>query len=97
MTIPTTGWANKNGTAERSCKCGTWKNHWVNFANEKWPLTCSVNGCSTSPTLGAHVYHSNVQGERIVPMCNSCNGRSDTFSLKEGITKPKANKSETCG
>lgn len=47
--------------------------------------------------LGAHIYHSNIQGERIVPMCNSCNGLSGTFSLVGGVTLPKANKAETYG
>ena len=23
------GWKNKVGTADRACKCGSWKNHWI--------------------------------------------------------------------
>jgi hypothetical protein len=97
MSIPTTGWKNKNGTANRSCNCGTWKQHWINYAKKSWPTSCSVKGCSTVPSLGAHVINANATGERIVPMCDSCNGLSGTFTLKEKITVPSANTSETCG
>ena len=96
MSIPTTGWKNKAGTADRGCKCGTWKDHWIKFAKKTWPATCSVQGCSSAPTLGAHVINSAVAGERIVPMCDSCNKLSGTFTLKVSITVPSANKSETC-
>ncbi len=48
-----------------------------------------------SPVLGAHVYHPDVKGERIVPMCDSCNKVSDKFNLKGGTMIPSANKT-TC-
>ena len=97
MVITATGWSNKNGTADRGCKCGTWKDHWVKFANMSWPSTCSVSGCSNKPTLGAHIINPLVTGEKIVPMCDSCNKLTSPFSLKGSITLPSANKSETCG
>ena len=97
MSIPATGWKNKNGTANRSCNCGTWKQHWIKFAKKIWPAVCSVQGCASSPTLGAHVINTSVVGERIVPMCNSCNGLSTTFTLKGKVTLPSANISDTCG
>ena len=96
MSIPASGWKNKTGTGTRGCKCGTWKEHWVKFANKTWPATCSVKDCSNAPTLGAHVFNSAVTGERIVPMCDSCNKLSGTFTLKDSIAVPSANKSETC-
>ncbi len=97
MSITANGWSNKSGTADRSCNCGTWKQHWINYAKKPWPASCSVDGCSNQPTLGAHIQNPNVDGERIVPMCDSCNGLSGTFNLKGGITLPSANKSKTCG
>lgn len=97
MGLPCDGWKNKVGTGERSCSCGTWSQHWINFSNKKWPKTCSVSGCSNEATLGAHVYNHNVSGERIVPMCNSCNKLKDEFSLKGGVTAVHANQSKTCG
>ena len=96
MSISASGWKNKVGTADRGCKCGTWKAHWVKFAKKPWPDNCSVKDCSSTPTLGAHVINSEVVGERIVPMCDSCNKLSGTFTLKGSITVPSANKSDTC-
>ena len=97
MAITTNGWKNKKGTAERSCSCGTWKQHWINYSGKSWPSICSVYGCSNIPTLGAHIYNPNVTGEKIVPMCASCNGLDGSFNLKAGVTLVSANKSETCG
>lgn len=96
MSIPATGWQNKVGTADRGCKCGTWKAHWVKFAKKSWPDICSVKDCSTASTLGAHVVNSIVPGERIVPMCESCNKLSGPFTLKGSISVPSANRSVTC-
>ena len=89
-------WKNKKGTDERACSCGTWKQHWINFSGKSWPDKCSVSGCTNKPTLGAHVINSSVSGEKIIPMCSSCNNRTDYFDLIEGVKLVSANKSETC-
>jgi hypothetical protein len=96
MTLPTSGWQNKGGTSGRSCKCGTWKQHWINSSSKSWPATCSILGCSNPATLGAHVFNNNVTGERIVPACDSCNHLSSQFNLKGGVTLVSANKQNTC-
>jgi len=95
MGLPVNGWKNKNGTGERDCKCGSWKNHWINFSGKKWPDECSVDGCKKKPDLGAHVINPDVSGEKIVPMCDSCNKKTEAFSLKS-ITVVSANTTETC-
>ena len=97
MSITANNWSNKNGTANRACKCGTWKEHWIYFANKTWPVTCSVKGCTNTPTLGAHVINPSVSGEKIIPMCSSCNGLSGAFDLIGDLTLSNANVSETCG
>lgn len=97
MSLPGSGWKNKSGTSVRNCNCGSWKQHWINFAKEKWPNSCRVSGCNSPATLGSHVYHPNVAGERIAPMYNPCNKLSGTFSFKPSTTLPSANTSETCG
>ena len=96
MGLTPTGWTNKNGTAFRNCSCGTWKAHWIKHAQKSWPGICSVEGCNSPATLGAHVYNSEVDGERIVPMCDSCNKRSTPFTLKGNVTLPRANTAMTC-
>lgn len=96
MGITATNWKNKKGTANRDCKCGTWKQHWINNSGKTWPSTCSVSECSSSATLGGHIIHSDISGEKIIPMCDSCNKLIDIFNLKVGITVVSANKSQTC-
>lgn len=96
MSFPIEGWKNKNGTSERTCKCGSWENHWKNFSKRDWPYYCSKEGCINRATLGAHVINSKVNGEYIVPLCYSCNQLEDEFALEGGTVLVPANKSETC-
>ena len=96
MNLPNTGWTNKVGTADRICICGSWKNHWISFSGQAWPADCAVQPCLNPPTLGGHITHPSVTGERIVPMCDACNKLTGTFGLKGGLVLPSANKSQTC-
>ena len=96
MSITADGWANKKGTSNRSCVCGTWKKHWLNGSDKSWPSDCFKKGCTSTPVLGAHIYNSSVTGERIVPFCDSCNKLEGTFSLNGGVTLISANKANTC-
>ncbi len=97
MSLPCKGWKNKVGTSDRSCACGSWKQHWINTSSKEWPTYCSVEGCFNRATLGAHIYNSDVSGERIAAMCESCNKNNREFSLKGGITLVSANQAKTCG
>lgn len=92
MGITASNWKNKKGTGGRTCKCGTWKQHWINNSGEAWPKMCSVDGCSNAATLGGHIINASVSGEKIVPMCDSCNKVDYEFDLKGGITVVSANK-----
>lgn len=96
MTLPNHGWYNKAGTGSRGCACGSWAQHWINFAQAPWPEQCVVASCSSKPTLGGHVANPAVAGERIAPLCAACNSRTDTFSLKGGVSLPSANQTDTC-
>jgi hypothetical protein len=98
MLLTAKNWKNKKGTASRSCLCGSWMNHWCKFARKVWPASCSVLGCSSRAVLGAHVINSGgVNGERIVPMCDSCNKKEAAFSLKGDVTLTSAVASRNCG
>ena len=96
MSITARGWKNKSGTGNRSCNCGSWKQHWINCSGKPWPNECSISGCKNKATLGAHIFNSQVVGERIVPACDSCNKMSGTFDIKGGVTLVLANKQATC-
>jgi hypothetical protein len=94
---PANGWKNKNRTSDRKCKCGSWKQHWINMSGKKWPSKCSVEGCLETPSEGVHIININgISGEWIVPGCFSCNGKSDVFSLRAGTILVSANRHETC-
>ena len=90
--VTTSGWKNKKGTGDRSCKCGSWKNHWVKISKKTWPDQCCVKGCSKEATLGAHVYNPNEEKEWIVPMCDSCNNKDDKFDIDAHTTVIHASK-----
>lgn len=96
MPVTASGWKNKKGTTDRSCKCGSWKQHWINASGLLWPTVCSVSGCYNAPTLGAHIINKDVSGEYIVPTCAACNGKDSEFNLKGGVTLISANKQKTC-
>lgn len=89
-------WRNKNGTSERSCRCGSWKQHWINYSGTAWPRKCSVQGCYNSATLGAHICKLGEAKEYIVPMCDQCNLRTDSFAIDNYTVLVSANKNETC-
>lgn len=87
MALSNSGWKNKVGTSDRKCDpCGSWMDHWKTFAGSIWPSYCAVDNCYSSATLGAHIYHEDVAGERIVPMCNSCNKIQSSLNFKAGTT-----------
>ena len=95
MGLTCIGWKNKNGTSERNCKCGSWKDHWIKNSKESWPLTCSAADCNNFAEVGAHVINSNEPGEWIIPLCRVCNKRIGEFSIKDGVTLVSANKALT--
>lgn len=91
-------WKNKGGTSELSCSCGSWKRHWEKGARKHWPLLCSCSDCSNIATVGGHVVNA-FDGRSdvyIVPLCDNCNHRTDSFTLKNGTPVVPANKQETC-
>lgn len=96
--LPCEGQRNATGTSNLEYKCGSWKQHWLNYSGIKeWPYYCSVRGCMNRAEFGLHVYNPRVSRTvYIVPGCNSCNHRIDTFSIEEGTQLAFSNKSQTC-
>ena len=93
--VRSTYWRNKRNTSERTCRCGTWKQHWLNRTGQRWPLSCTVDGCSGLAILGAHIVNDDGV-ERIVPMCNSCNQSDIEFQLKQNIATSNAVADNNC-
>ena len=74
----------KSGTKDRKCeKCGTWIKHHEKLSGRGRGV-CSVYGCSSPATDGAHVCVSRSKGqsEWIVLTCSSCNPRSSTAEFR---------------
>lgn len=89
---------NAGGTAELSCKCGSWLKHWERGAG-KSALGCGVVACMGSADDGAHVRRVGSQDRSvfIVPMCHSHNlNTTDDLSIKDSVPLISANKQNTC-
>ncbi len=96
MHTPSHGWSHVSGADREACRCGSWKQHWIHSAFRSWPAACSVLGCGNAPTVGAHIAHAHLAGERIVPMCDACSALSGKLILKRGVSVPRAAPSRVC-
>ncbi|ENC6723346.1 hypothetical protein [Vibrio harveyi] len=95
---------NAVGTGERTCKCGSWLNHWRLFSGIEKPVVCSVFECRDVATVGAHVTRPKAKNDfykhapYIVPMCrHHNNAHGETFDAKSGVVFVWANVNGTCG
>lgn len=92
--------SNTNGTAKRSCKCGTWLDHWQNFNDGQTATQCSAIGCSNTDLVGAHVQKITLSdyNEYIVPFCNAHNMQTAPkwIEINSGTDGVLANKQKTC-
>lgn len=91
---------NINGTSDKTCKCGSWIDHWKKFSGQSIPEYCPAEGCLNKSLVGAHVQKDSNSDNNwyIFPLCSTCNNKkgeslvvSDTYKLVS------ANVSETCG
>jgi len=90
---------NVNGTSGKTCKCGSWLDHWKNYSGESAPIYCPVAECVEEELVGAHVQKNSLADESwyIVPLCrthNAAKGKSLTIAEYKLVT---ANVSLTCG
>lgn len=89
---------NINGTSSNTCRCGSWKQHWINQSGERWPAYCSVIGCMERASVGAHV--QKIRGSQswyIIPLCTHHNNQfGQDAEVSEYTRFISANKSDTC-
>ena len=88
---------NLNGTAELSCKCSSWLEHWSKFTGKN-RNTCSNVFCFSDDIIGAHVQKYNLLDNKwyIVPLCKKCN-KSDSIIDINDVELVPANVNNTCG
>ena len=90
-------WMNREGTSDKTCKCGTWLKHWENISKLELPYTCRVDNCNNAVEVGAHIHNPITHSaDYIVPMCKACNARIDRFHLKDETIIVLAEKYLTC-
>ncbi|MBI3551057.1 MAG: hypothetical protein HY077_00945 [Elusimicrobia bacterium] len=96
MGFPATGWKIQSDIRFKTCKCGSWNQHWLTVSRRTWPAVCSVPGCFNKATQGARVVNPGDPGAYIIPACDSCNARADAFAVKNGTIFVDADKAKTC-
>ena len=75
---------NVNGSGRYSAPSGysSWLEYWEANAGREVTF-CGAHGCLDTDLVGAHVQkaYSNDTTWYIVPLCRSCNQRTDTFEV----------------
>ena len=91
---------NINGTSQRTCKCGSWLDHWKNYSGRSLPTYCPEKTCTNKPEVGAHVQKdsSTDRSWYIVPLCRTHNAETGkSLELVDSIKLASANVAATCG
>jgi len=91
---------NINGTSQRTCKCGSWLEHWRNYSGQSIPTYCPEKACINKPEVGAHVQKdsSTDRSWYIVPLCKTHNSKTgQSLELVDSIRLASANVASTCG
>jgi hypothetical protein len=87
---------NAVGTANETCKCATWLDHWKKFSGQTPPTYCVVDKCYHTDLVGAHVKVVGWNTVYILPLCKEHNQSTETMSVPDGWKLVPANKKETC-
>jgi len=91
---------NINGTSGKTCKCGSWLDHWKKFSGQPLSKWCSEKNCTQKPEVGAHVQKDSSVDDNwyIVPFCYTHNGETGkSLEIVDSVELVSANVSETCG
>lgn len=86
-------------TAGHSCRCGSWRNHWVRHTSSSWPPICSVLNCFGIPTDGGHVRRVSGadQSWYIIPLCSGCNKWDSDLLISPDTNLVPAKDLVSCG
>lgn len=70
----------------------SWLEYWETCSGQS-AFICSANDCLGMDLVGAHVQkaYSDDQSWYIVPLCKSCNTRTDTFSVSYTLVPVPSN------
>lgn len=70
----------------------SWLAYWEAQTGYK-AFFCSADGCTRTDLVGAHVQKANSDDKKwyIVPLCTSCNQRTDTFNVTATLVPVPSN------
>ena len=91
---------NINGTSQKTCKCGSWLNHWGNFSGQPVPSYCPEKSCTEKELVGAHVQQDSSDDNNwyIFPLCKKHNAATgQSLDVADTYKPVSANVSQTCG
>lgn len=71
---------------------GSWLEYWERHSGQS-AYYCSASGCFGTDLVGAHVQKAYGDDKRwyIVPLCKSCNKRTDTFYVSATLVPVPSN------
>jgi hypothetical protein len=90
---------NINGTSDKTCKCGSWFDHWRYFSGQAITY-CPVESCMDKVEVGAHVQKDSTTDKSwyIIPLCKKHNGKTgESLDIGNAWKPVSANVSITCG
>ena len=89
---------NINGTLHKTCKCGSWLQHWKNFSG-RTAKVCQAKSCIGTDLVGAHVQKDVDSDDTwyIVPLCHSHNRTLGLLELVMGAMLVPTDTDFTCG
>lgn len=70
----------------------SWLDYWKAITGKN-PIFCATENCYRTNLVGAHVQkaYSTDQKWYIVPICTSCNNRTDTFNVNDELVPVPSN------
>jgi len=89
---------NLRNTGAKTCKCGSWLEHWEKASGMKANY-CVAATCAQKATLGGHIIKvgSEDGNHYIIPICASCNRLESNYEIPNSTFLASANVSKTCG
>jgi len=86
---------NVAGTAQASCCCGSWLNHWEKLSGQA-TMFCVERTCTSKDLVGAHVQRLGDSAWYIIPLCNKHNQTASSIDVLDSTAFVSANKATTC-
>ena len=86
-----------SGSADKSCNCGSWLEHWENFCGNK-AILCSAILCLERQLVGAHVkkVYLTENARYIIPLCQQHNQSENMIEISGNYILVSADPKETC-